>query len=89
MNEVFEENQILWEHCVGVGVDNTSVNIGKNNSIMTRVQEKNSSAYFMGCPCHIIHNAAGKASENLLRLAKLYVLFYDTIIIDYFTILGY
>ena len=66
MNEVFEDNQILWKHCVGVGVDNTSVNVGKNNSIMTRVQEK---IYFMGCPCHTVHNAAGKASDKFAEVS--------------------
>ena len=31
---------IPWDNCVAVGVDNTSVNMGKNNSIKTRVHEK-------------------------------------------------
>lgn len=54
---------IRWENCVAVGVDNTSVNLGKNNSIKTRVQEKNTSVYFNGCPCHIVHNTASAASS--------------------------
>ena len=69
MNSVLQENQILWDNCVGVSVDNTSVNIGTNNSIMTRVHEKHPAAYFMGCPCHIIHNTSVKAAECFNQVA--------------------
>lgn len=62
MDEVFLTNGIPWSNCVGVGVDSTSVNLGKSNSIKTRVLQKNPQAYFMGCPCHIVHNMAMKAS---------------------------
>ena len=41
----------------------SSVNIGVRNSLKVRVLEQNSSIYFSGCPCHIIHNAARKASD--------------------------
>ena len=54
-----------WDLCTSVGVDNTSVNIGIRDSIKTRVLERNSSVFFNGCPCHIIHNAARKASDEL------------------------
>ncbi len=63
MNSVLQGCNIPWINCVGVSVDNTSVNLGKNNSIFTRVMEKNSATFFMGCPCHIIHNTSMKATE--------------------------
>ena len=53
-----------WDFCTSVGVDNTSVNIGTRNSLKTRIVEKNPAIFFNGCPCHIIHNAARKASED-------------------------
>ena len=62
MNEVFLSNEISWMNCIGAGVDNTSVNLGRKNSILTRVLEKNPSIYFMGCPCHIVHNTCMTAS---------------------------
>ena len=55
-NSVLEQYNIPWEKCVSFGVDNTSVNLGKHHSIMTLVHEKNSECYFMGCPCHLVHN---------------------------------
>ncbi len=38
-----------------------SVNMGCTNSIKTRMLQKNSAVYVMGCPCHIVHNTASKA----------------------------
>ena len=40
MDEVLKRYGVCWSKCVSVGVDNTSVNLGKRNSIMTRVREK-------------------------------------------------
>lgn len=64
INEVLEKHEIPWGNCVGFGVDNTNVNVGTRNSIMTRVKQKNDACYFMGCPCHLLHNIACKASES-------------------------
>ena len=55
-------------NCVGAGVDNTSVNNGCNNSIKTRVLQKNPNCTFVGCPCHIAHNTAGKAGKSYTRM---------------------
>ena len=50
-------------NCVGVGLDNTSVNMGCRNSIKTRIVKENPAVYVMGCPCHIVHNMVGKAGD--------------------------
>ena len=63
MNAVLNLHNIPWVNCIVVGVDNTSVNIGRHNSIMTRVHGVNPSVYFMGCPCHIAHNVASAAAD--------------------------
>lgn len=63
LDRVLSENEIPWHNCVSFGVDNTSVNIGRNNSIMTRALEKNSNISFMGCPCNIMHNTASYAAK--------------------------
>ena len=52
-----------WLRCTSFGVDNTSVNIGSRNSLKTRIKIKNPSVHISGCNCHILHNAAQKASE--------------------------
>ena len=63
INSVVEKNDIPWGHCTAFGVDNTNTNIGAKNSIISRVRALNPSVYFVGCPCHIIHNAAQKGAE--------------------------
>ena len=67
MDDVLKENGISWSNCVGVFVDNTSVNLGKRNSIMTRVLQNNTAVYFTGCPCHIMHNTCMKAAETFTQ----------------------
>ena len=58
-----ERNEIPWDHWIAFDVDNTNSNIGAKNSIKSRVTQLNPSIYFVGCPCHIIHNVAQKAAE--------------------------
>ena len=63
MKEAFRKHNLQWTNCVGVSMDNTAVNMGKRNSIMTRVSCENPTVYVMGCPCHIVHNTAVKAAD--------------------------
>ena len=56
-----------WSLCTSVGIDNTSVNIGVRDSLKSRITKRNSSVYFCGCPCHIIHNTAQKAGEAFTK----------------------
>jgi hypothetical protein len=64
IQSVMEVNDIPWDNCVGVGFDNCSVNMGRHNSIMTRISPR---IYFLGCPCHIAHNTASAAADSLRK----------------------
>ena len=68
MDKVLKWYGVCWNKCVSVGVDNTSVNLGKRNSIMTRVREKIPSVFFNGCPCRTVHNVACKAGESYAQV---------------------
>lgn len=70
VDSVLSTLNIPWQHCVRFVVDNTSVNIGRHHSIKTEVQARNPACYFMGCPCHLLHNIASHASEALHRVSK-------------------
>lgn len=37
MNDVLAKHDISWTNCIGLGLDNTSVNMGCRNSIKTRI----------------------------------------------------
>ena len=69
MEQALFVHRISWENCIGMGLNNTSVNMGCRNSIKTRVLQKNASIYMMGCPCHIVHNTAEKAGEALAKVS--------------------
>ena len=70
LDETLTKHGLDWSRCVGFSVDNTNVNVGKRNSIMTRVLQINESVYFMGCPCHIIHNCASHSSKAFAKALK-------------------
>ena len=48
----FSSNEIPWEKYISLGVDNTSVNIGKHHSLITKAREKNDKIILIGCPCN-------------------------------------
>ena len=58
IDEVFPKNEIPWENCISLGVDNTSVNVGKHKSLIVEARKQNANIILMGCPCHIAHNTA-------------------------------
>ena len=62
VDEQFNKYNILWDHCIGIGLDNTNANIGEHNSIKSRARQKNKNVVVAGCPCHILHNATQKGS---------------------------
>ena len=62
-----------WQNCVAIGVDNTNVNIGKKNSIKTRVNDVNDAVYIQGCPCHVIHNTAKAGASSMSRKVRVHV----------------
>ena len=64
IDDVMIKLQLPWKNCVGFSLDNTSANLGIRNSIKSRVILKKNNCYFMGCPCHIIHNTAHKGSAG-------------------------
>ena len=71
IHNTLQRYEIPWDHWIAFGVDNTNANIGAKNSIKSRVTQVNPSIYFVGCPCHIIHNAAQKAAEAFRDLSEL------------------
>ena len=40
IDKAFANNGILWDKCISLGVDNTSVSIGKHHSLINKSQRK-------------------------------------------------
>ena len=70
INSILRENRVDWKNCVVIGLDNTEVNVGKKNPIMTQVLAKNKNLFINGCPCHIIRNTANKAAERFSEVPR-------------------
>ena len=66
----FIKHGVSWENVSGLGVDNTNANIGNLNSLKTRVLRKNGEVVIAGCPSHILHSEARKASEAFASVSK-------------------
>ena len=64
IDKAFANNRIRWDKCISLGVDNTSVNIGKHHSLITKTRVKNDEMILMGCPCHMAHIAARHAIKT-------------------------
>ncbi len=76
-DSILQEISIPWVNCAGMSVDNTSVNLGNNFHLYTLVIEKNSATFFMGCPCHILHNTSMKATESFSKVI-IFLVFYQS-----------
>ena len=70
INYILIENRVDWENCVAVGLDNTAVNVGKKNAIVTGVLAKNKNIFTNVCPCHIIHITPNKAAERFSEVPR-------------------
>ena len=53
---------------VSLAVDNTSLNVGRNNSVIVEARKKNEHIILMGCQCHIAYNAASKATKAFVKV---------------------
>ena len=65
-NDNYTQNRIPWDMFVVF-----SVNMGKINSIKSRVLVKNPDLYFVGCSNHMAHNTARKEEIAFLDLLDL------------------
>ena len=65
VDDLFSKFHLLWEYVTSIGVDNTNSNTGRHNSIASWPKE----TIVAGCPCHMLHNAAGKAAEEFTKVS--------------------
>uniref|UniRef100_A0A914X1D3 Uncharacterized protein n=1 Tax=Plectus sambesii TaxID=2011161 RepID=A0A914X1D3_9BILA len=68
--QVLGKHQLQFENLVSFCADNAPVNFGDPqlaglNNVFKKLQEKKKNLIPVGCPAHILHNAAQKAADRL------------------------
>ncbi|KAH9377365.1 hypothetical protein HPB48_021318 [Haemaphysalis longicornis] len=67
LSECFEKKGIPLKNIIGLGCDNTSIMVGKHNSIMTCLMKMNKHLTVIRCTCTSAHLAGSTAAVCLLR----------------------
>ena len=50
---IFQSDEIPWQNCASLSLDNTNAMVGKRNSVGPRFLEKNPNVFIGGCPRHL------------------------------------
>ncbi|KAJ8032743.1 Zinc finger MYM-type protein 6 [Holothuria leucospilota] len=66
LDNTLQRYKIPWRNCICFGTDNASVMVGHKSGVAAFLKEANSDIYIQGCPCHLMHLTAEKASKELL-----------------------
>ena len=53
LDATFEAKGIPWKNVVAFISDNCNTMVGKRNSVVTKIKEKNSAVFDIGCVCHL------------------------------------
>lgn len=56
---------LSWDQCIGFSCDNTNSMVGIHNGVAAHIRSVNPKLTLVGCPCHLIHKAADKATQEL------------------------
>ncbi|XP_033726452.1 uncharacterized protein LOC117316076 [Pecten maximus] len=65
MASELEKLNVSWKNCVSFSSDNASVMTGKNKGVVSYLRNHQQELILVGCPCHLIHLAAKKATSAL------------------------
>ena len=53
LDATFEAKGIPWKNVVTFISDNCTTMVGKRNFVVTKIKEKNSALFDVGCVCHL------------------------------------
>ena len=65
IDNVFTNLKIPWTNYIGFASDNCNVMVGKTNSVLTRVKQKNPDVFSIGCICHLANLCAKVGVKQL------------------------
>ena len=61
-------NGITWDNYVSLPVSNTSVNVGRTNSVIVEARKENKNM-LMSFTCHMANNNARKSTQVFVKVA--------------------
>ena len=79
--EIFCADEVPYENYVSLSVDNSSTMTGVNNSLASRLKQKNGNILISGCSCHVVHIAANHPNDPLSNVVRFNV---ENLCIDIF-----
>ena len=65
LDKVMEEHEIPWENVVGYASDTANVMVGAHNSVLSRIRDKQSKVFSLGCLCHLANLCSDAALKTL------------------------
>ena len=65
IDNVFTNLKIPWTNCIGFARDKCNVIVGKINSVLTKVKQKNPDVFSIGCICHLANLCAKVGVKQL------------------------
>lgn len=65
LDKELKDSNIPWQNCLAYCSDNASVMMGGEKGVKAFIEKEVPSVITIGCPCHLIHLAAGKAAGQL------------------------
>ena len=60
-----ESHNVPWTNIIGFASDTASVMVGKRNSVLSRLLEKQPKLFSLGCLCHLAALCASAAMKKL------------------------
>lgn len=65
LDSTLQTRAIPWANVIGFASDTASVMVGKRNSVLSRVIQKQGDVFSMGCVCHLAALCAAAALKKL------------------------
>ena len=65
LSHELESRHIPWENLVGYASDTANVMVGKRNSVLSRILQKQPKLFSLGCVCHLAALCASAALKKL------------------------
>ena len=75
-----ETRGIPWDNLIGFASDTANVMVGKHNSVLSRILDKQSKVFRLGCVCHLAALCATAGLKQLPVSIDIFLLIYTAML---------